>query len=88
MDMLISSNNNFIALMTIETALQLLRMTFGPGFHAVMDLSSDGSEIPHLFFLFEQRKDDRDSNQSNPPDPIYHALYILPPSILLANRAW
>ena len=64
--MIDSSNNNFVALIAIETALQLLRMYLGPGSHAVMDLSSDGSEIPHHFFLFEQRMYDPDSNQSNP----------------------
>mmetsp|Transcript_16095 Transcript_16095/g.24315 ORF Transcript_16095/g.24315 Transcript_16095/m.24315 type:complete len:116 (-) Transcript_16095:157-504(-) len=90
--MLISSNNNFFALMTIETALQLLRMYLGPGFHAVMDLSLDGSEIPHQFFLFQQRMDDRDSNQSNPPAPYtMHSIYSLhqyywPKGVVVINR--
>lgn len=48
---LISSSNNFFALLIVKMALQMLQMTLGPRIPEVMDLSSDGSDTPIDFFI-------------------------------------
>lgn len=48
---LISSNDNFSALLMVKSALQMLQMTLDPRIPEVMDLSSDGSDTPIDFFI-------------------------------------